>query len=71
VPPDHRALLTAVADALNACDTAGLRVKLKHGVVWSAGGYVLPLGEDLKAARWAARTRIYTEFSPADDIDDD
>jgi hypothetical protein len=54
-------LLAALAAALNACDDAGLDVRLKHGAVYTGHGYVLPLA----GGRWAARTLTYTEFSPA------
>ena len=49
------ALLTGVAAALNACTDAGMRVRLRHGVVEAREGYVLPLKDD----RWTARTRTY------------
>ena len=49
------ALLTGVAAALNACTDAGVKVKLRHGVVDAREGYVLPLD----AGRWMARTRTY------------
>ena len=65
--PPARRLLTAVADALNACEQAGISVKLRHGIVDTCAGYVMPLAGD----RWATRTRRYTEFTPADDGDDD
>ena len=35
--PDLHVLLSAVADALNACDRAGITVKLAHGAVLSHG----------------------------------
>jgi hypothetical protein len=67
VQPDAKTLLGAVADALNACQSAGIDVKLKHGAVMTRYGYVLPC-----ANGWGARTRAYTEFtSPAGDDDDD
>ena len=62
----HGALLRAVADALNACDSAGIGVKLRHGIVMTHAGYVLP-----GARSWVARTLIYTEFTPATDEEDD
>lgn len=65
--PDAEALLGAVADALNACQSAGIDVKLKHGAVMTEAGYVLPVRDG-----WVARTRTYTEFTPpAGDDDDD
>ena len=56
------ALLQAVADALNACDRAGIGVKLRHGIVMTHAGYVLP-----GTRGWVARTLIYTEFTPTGD----
>ena len=65
--PDAERLLSAVADALTACEAAGIPVKLKHGAVMTPLGYVLPLGD----GEWAARTLTWTEFSapPGDDED--
>lgn len=61
-PATPEALLGAVAEALNACDSAaGTGVRLRHGIVMTARGYVLPLAN----GRWAARTKNYTEFTPA------
>ncbi len=65
-PPDAESLLGAVADALNACQSAGIDVKLKHGAVMTRFGYVLPIGNG-----WGARTRAYTEFTPPPGDDDD
>lgn len=48
--PDPAALLDRLAAALNACDRAGLDVKLKHGIVIAKAGYVLPIND-----KWAAR----------------
>jgi hypothetical protein len=64
--PDAEALLGAVADALTACEAAGIAVKLKHGIVLTRHGYVLPVGES-----WVARTLAWTEFTPATEGDDD
>lgn len=64
--PDAAALLGAVADALNACEAAGVAVKLKNGAVMTRWGYVLPLGD----GRWGARTLAYSLFSAADDADE-
>lgn len=63
--PDPAALLSAVAEALTACEQAGIRVKLKHGIVHTPVGYVLP-GQD----EWVARTLRWSEFSRIDDEDD-
>ena len=56
------ALLQAVADALNACEKAGIPAKLRHGIVMTHAGYVLP-----GARGWVARTLLYSPFTPADD----
>lgn len=44
-------LLHDLACALNACEKAGLNVKLRHGIVFSDAGYVLPVKD-----RWVSRT---------------
>jgi hypothetical protein len=49
-PPDPSALLASLASALNRCDRAGLDVKLKHGIVITGAGFVLPVKD-----KWAAR----------------
>lgn len=60
--PESRAasLLAAVAGALNACESAGITVKLAHGAVITESGYVFPVGPD--DAPWAVRTRMLTKF---------
>ena len=65
--PDAEELLTAVARALNACDTAGYEVKLKHGAVMTRVGYVLPLGD----GKWCARTLNWSPFSGQAGDDED
>lgn len=65
--PDAHALLSAVAEALTACEAAGIPVKLKHGAVMTPLGYVLPLGD----GTWGARTLIWTEFSAQASADDE
>jgi hypothetical protein len=65
--PDAGRLLSLVADALTACEQAGIAVKFRHGAVWTEHGYVFQVGEK----KWAPRTRAYTEFSPAGGGDDD
>lgn len=62
---DTARLLQTVADALNECAAAGLRVKLKHNAVYTREGYVLPVNDE----RWVARTLLYTELTPPDDDD--
>jgi hypothetical protein len=64
--PDAAALLSLVADALNACERGGLKVRFHHGIVETKGGYVIPID-----AGWVPRTKAYTEFSPEGDHDDD
>jgi len=44
-------LLHDLASALNACEKANLHVKLRHGIVFSDAGYVLPVKD-----RWVSRT---------------
>jgi hypothetical protein len=61
---DLRALLGAVADALNACERARIPVKLAHGCVLSPAGYVMPVFPDA-GERFAVRTMALTEFGPA------
>lgn len=64
--PDPAALLGGVAEALTACEQAGIRVKLKHGVVYTPAGYVLPAADG-----WVARTLQWSEFSRLDDEDEE
>ena len=44
-------LLLTLAHLLNKCEKAGIRPKLKHGIVFTDAGYVLPA----KDGKWAAR----------------
>jgi hypothetical protein len=68
------ALVTGVADALNACADSGAKVRLFHGIVTveapDGGGFVLPV----KGGRWAARNETYDRFEQApllpDEMDD-
>jgi hypothetical protein len=48
--PDPAALLDSLAAALNRCERAGLSPELRHGVVLTHAGYVLPIKD-----KWAAR----------------
>lgn len=64
--PDAAVLLGAVADALTACQEAGITVKLKHGAVYTPVGYVLPASDG-----WVARTLHWSEFSRLDDEDEE
>jgi len=65
-PPDPAALLASVAEALNACEQAGIAVRLKHGAVITRNGYVLPVGD----GQWGARTLAYSPFGDPGDIDE-
>lgn len=58
---DVHVLLSAVADALNACDRARITVKLAHGAVLTRAGYVLPVYPEA-GERFAVRTMALTEF---------
>jgi len=64
--PDPSDLLGAVAGALNACEQAGITVRLKHGAVMTRNGYVLPVGDH----QWGARTLAYSPFGPGGDADE-
>jgi hypothetical protein len=64
--PDPAALLAQVAEALNACEDAGVTVKLKHGAVMTRNGYVLQVGD----GQWGARTRAYSPFGVPADADE-
>lgn len=68
------AMLTQLADALNAFADSGMKVKVRNGIVMAeghgGGGYVLPLRD----GRWTARDMIYDRFVQVsvlpDDMDD-
>jgi hypothetical protein len=71
VPAENRVelakdLLTTAAAALTACSDAGLKLKVRHGVISCSEGFILPLDD----GSFAARTRIFTEFSRNDDDED-
>ena len=57
-----QALLSAVADALNACERVQITVKLAHGAVLTNAGYVLPVYPEA-GERFTVRTMALTEFS--------
>ena len=69
--PDAPRLLSAIADALNAAERAGLAVNLAHGAASTSHGYVLPVGDGRLGARWAARVKVPHEMSPEQGSDDD
>jgi hypothetical protein len=56
--PDAARLLPALADALNACERAGITVQLAHGAAWTRHGYVLPAGDPRIGSLWAARPAL-------------
>ena len=59
-----KAFLAHLAAALNACEQAGVKVRFRHGAVYTAAGVILP---PLKPGQdWAARTLTYDPLSPAD-----
>lgn len=67
--PDADRLLAAVADALNACEKAGITVDPDHGAVSSRYGYVLPAGDPRLGARWAVRQKLPAGNGKGDDDD--
>ena len=44
-------LLLTLARLLNSCEKAGIRPKMKHGIIFTDAGYVLPVSN----GKWAAR----------------
>lgn len=60
--PDAGRLLAALADALNACERAGIMIDAPRDAVMTSHGYVLPVGGSRLGARWAARTRLSAPF---------
>ena len=71
IATDAARLLSAVADALNALENAGLTVDLAGGAGMTPRGSVMALGDDRLGNRWQARTRLWTPLSPADDGSDE
>lgn len=63
---DPARLLSRLAAAMNACENAGLHVKLRHGAVLTTAGYVLETGDH----EWGARTLRYTPFSDGGEEED-
>jgi hypothetical protein len=49
----HALLLHDLACALNAAERAGLNPRLKHGVIYTEAGYVVPFG---RHDAWVPRT---------------
>lgn len=50
VTTDPVILLLVLARALTECERSGIHPKLKHGIIYTDAGYVLPLND-----KWAAR----------------
>jgi len=50
-PEDPVILLLTLASLLNSCEKAGIRPKMKHGIVFTDAGFVLPVSN----GKWAAR----------------
>ena len=71
IATDAARLLSAVADALNALENAGITVDLAAGAVMTPRGYVMALGDPRLGSRWQARTRLWTPLSPSDSSDED
>ena len=71
IATDAARLLSAVADALNALENAGITVNLAGGAVMTERGYVMALGDDRLGSRWQARTRLWTPLAPEGGSDDD
>lgn len=48
---DPVVILLVLAKALNEAEKAGIRPRMRHGIIWTDAGYVLPKDND----KWAAR----------------
>lgn len=61
-------LLEEAAQVLSACAAAGLKLRLRHGILECEEGFILPLDD----GSFTARTREWSPFSttPGDDLDD-
>ena len=63
-------LLAALADALNACDRRGVRIRFAHGAAFCEQGCVVPPVK--KGQKWEARPfRARPDGVKAGDRDDD
>ena len=71
IATDAARLLSAVADALNALENAGITVDLAGGAVMTERGYVMAVGDARLGHKWQARTRLWTPLPPDDASDDD
>lgn len=62
--------LAALADTLNACEAAGLRIRFAHGAAFCEQGVVVPPVK--KGQRWEARAfRAHPHSRPPAGGDDD
>lgn len=68
---DAGRLLGQVAEALNACERAGITVDSPVDAVMTSHGYVIAAGDPRLGSRWAARTRLAAQFTPAQGSGDD
>jgi hypothetical protein len=51
-------LLSAIAEALNALERAGITADVDHDAVSTRFGYVLPVGDGRLGSRWAVRPKL-------------
>jgi hypothetical protein len=58
---DPARLLSAVADALNALERAGIAAEVDHWAVSTRYGHVIPVGDPRIGSRWAVRPRVPAE----------
>jgi hypothetical protein len=68
---DAARLLGQVAEALNACERAGITIDCPVDAVMTSHGYVIAVGDPRLGSRWAARTKLAAAFTPAGGGDDD
>ena len=71
IATDAARLLSAVADALNALENAGITVDLAGGAVMTPRGYVMAIGDARLGSKWQARTRLWGTMSPEPGSSDD
>jgi hypothetical protein len=62
------ALLGNLAEALNACERKGVKIRLRHGAVWSYYGVIVPPPPG-KKGQWEARPFRHNHLSPGEDHD--
>ena len=64
---DPQRLLSLVADALNACERAGMVVDASNGALACRYAYILPVGDSRLGSRWAVRMRLPADYIPEED----